>query len=122
MIGEYLKQVNVNFILDQDWSQEECTDFIEDLVKEIDLTITMIKFNDLPPSFDALVGLKESHMYIGWWQEVRFVTLFISSCKDFSESNLIGFIRDKLKIDGVVELKTVNNTSIKEKIKDLKNV
>ena len=117
--GQYLKEVGISFVLENNITPEIVFKFLDKLVKRIKMTKTIFNLNELTPGFDIYCGLKESFIYFGYWGEHKFVRLLISSCKIFDEKKIIKFIKKYFKPKTKLGVTLITDLSIKEEIEDL---
>jgi len=118
MQKNYLKKVQVSFLLDEKIASKRAKEFIKKLAEVIQMTIVWIKVVKLPPGFDILTAIKESHIYLGYWEQIDLVMLDIFSCKDFEASQIEPFIKNFFKVKGI-KFELIKDTSVFTELKNI---
>jgi len=108
--GQHLKEVNFNFLVKDGFDSSKAVNFLNEIVKEIKMKKVFEHVNLLPPGFDVLFGIKESFMYLGYWGEVKYVRLTISSCKKFSTNSGIKIIKKLNLLSKIITVVNENNS------------
>lgn len=101
--GDYLQHIKYSFISPEPIDIETGKKMMRYFVKTIDMTQTFLKVSRLPPGYDIIVGLKESHIAFSYWGETRLCILDIFSCKRFSNWLITSHLK---KFFNVKRLKT----------------
>jgi len=114
----YLKKVQASLLLSEKINQKKAKSFIKFLAKTIDMQIVFLKSFDLPPGFDVLAIVKESHIYLGYWPEVNLVQLEVFSCKNFEEDKIHAVVRNFFLIEAI-KIEVIKDKSIFDEVKDL---
>ena len=91
--GHRLKEITLDFLVEEKLEINQCTDFLESMVEVIETELVSLSVNNLPPGFDILVGIKESCIYFGYWGEYNYVHMIISSCRDFDTEKVESWVK-----------------------------
>ena len=118
MQKNYLKKVQVSFLLDEKITSKKAKEFITKLAEVIQMSIVWLKVVSLPPGFDILTAIKESHIYMGYWQEFDLVLLDIFSCKNFKVEEIEPLIKDFFKVKGI-KLELLKDNSVFDELKTI---
>lgn len=120
--GNHLKEVTLDFLVDEKLEVEQCISFLEALVEIIDTELVSLSVNNLPPGFDILVGIKESCIYFGYWAEHNYVHIIVSSCKEFDHEKVQDWVQSFFGSRSIVRYHNNHKVvDIVEKLKCKKN-
>ncbi len=119
--GKYLKEVNFSFLLDSKIDKMKASMFIYVLVNKIGVEATSLVINDLAPGFDMLCGLKESCIYLGYWEEVDLVRMYVCSCKNFDENIVKDVITKRLRPCSDIKMEVIRDCDIMKEVERCKN-
>jgi hypothetical protein len=117
--GQYLKEIVLEFKPTTKLNIEICEQFLSGVVSALKVEETHRYVNDLAPGFDILIGLKESCIYFGYWQENDYVRLIVSSCKKYKEQQIVDLIKLFFLIKSELHITVNSSESIKDRVKRL---
>ena len=118
--GNYLKEVSIEFLAKEKLDSIEVRNFIDELTHVIKTKIVSLTVNELPPGFDILVGIKESCIYFGYWQQYNYCKMIVSSCRNFNEKKILTLIDGYFWPDDNIKMKVYHDKPITTAVKDLK--
>ena len=65
--GSYLKEIAISCLLKKKTCIKEAKDFIFKLIPLMKVELVSLTVNDMPPGFDILCVIKESHIVFSYW-------------------------------------------------------
>lgn len=114
--GNYLKHIKYTFLAPEAITLLRAKKIIEFLIKEIGMNLVFIKAVTMPPGFDIIAVIKESHIAFSYWGEVKLCVLDIFSCNDFLEEVLTEHIKKFFNVDKV-KIRRIQNSTVVEELK-----
>jgi len=118
MKGTYLKEISVSFKLPCKTNPAITKDFISELIKKLDMDLVFAKTILLPPSFEILCCIKQSHIIFSYWEEINFVKMSIFSCCNYEIEAVVNLIKSYFNIEKV-KVDLVKDCSIFNEVKEL---
>ncbi len=119
MKGGYLKEIAVSFILKEKVNTDKGVVFIKRLVEKIKMNLISLQVNSLPPGWTILGGLSESHIVLSYWGELDFMRLYLFSCKNFNQYQVLKEIRNFFKIKRKIKLEIIKKRKTLDEVKEL---
>lgn len=115
--GLYLKEIVTGFIIDKKITSEETKNIILKLIDKIGMTLVTLHVNEFSNGgFDIFCGIKESCVYLGYWKELNYIRIFLSSCKSFDLKIFARFIKKFFKLRKEIFIQIINDDFVENEV------
>jgi len=118
MQGTYLKHIKYSFRAETEATQ--ALRFVRYLVGAINMTPVYFKLIRLPPGFDIIAIIKQSHISFSYWPEINLAIMDISSCRNFNEETVTTHIKKIFKVDRL-KVTVVQNCSVFDELRQIQD-
>lgn len=115
----FLKEISLSLILKKPIDSLAGENFAMKLTKAIEMEMIFMKTIALPPGWEILCCVRQSHIILSCYPEHNFLRINVGSCKDFEIDQVIKVTKKHFK-PKKMSVNVIKNRSMEKELEDMK--